>query len=244
MAEAGIFPSETEIEPWARQARGVIIEARGTFVPGWYVANPHEKADGVIVKQRGVPLVPTIEVGKIAPERRWPIGLDGELMDQMRFSESYKLMIEEFYKHGNNRYEGKIHLEPIPDVVDFVSWRIDTEDNTRLLPIHYDPYKTQGAVPEVLMDSEGENAIPRLEAIRNVDPGLLTARERQELAQVSPEPAPEPEPEPEPAPPAEGIYSACGKSFSGKRERHAHQLRCSECKTLRASVGADTSTAS
>jgi hypothetical protein len=134
---------------------------RGETIPGWYVRNPHTDPT-LVVKQDGVPLVPQITVGQVAPERRWAIGLDGNLMDQVKFREKVIQKNQEFYAiartEGRNAKPAqgyRFERDPIPNVVKFVQWRVDPEDETKLLGIHYDPHATDGAKPDHFVDKKG-----------------------------------------------------------------------------------------
>jgi hypothetical protein len=162
------FPQSEPHNAFSAGAAAVPVPERGTHIPAFYVRNPHHDPD-LVVKQAGIPLLGTdkeeFTIAQIAPERRWAVLADGNLMAQDQFHSLKQQTIYEFYEmmratgHPDAKYEGKITNEPIPDVSDFVSWRIDPNDNTKLLQIGYDENATDGARSEYFHDSKGEQII-------------------------------------------------------------------------------------
>jgi len=190
------FPEEQRIDTFGPAMMGQIVEERGQVIPAWYVRNPHRDPD-VVVKVRGVPLPDAqgrpFTIGQVAPECRWPVGLDGEVMDQVGFDELKRKSVLELYEilraqgHDGAQYKGKIQLEPVPDVHEFVSWGIDPEDSTRWRRIGYDPSATDGALPEVFHDKEGEEiAKKRLDVLCEAyaNPKAREAMKPHEIAEV------------------------------------------------------------
>jgi hypothetical protein len=169
------------------------VTERGETVPGWYARNPHTDLS-VVVKQDGVPLLPQFTVGQVAPERRWPIGPDGELLYQVQFRQKVIEKNEEFYAivraQGRNAKPAQDYdfkRDPVPRVECFVQWRVDEEDETKLLEIHYDPHKGRGAKPDHFVDSEGKKVegkkIEHLCAAY-ADPTLRAKLRPEEIAEV------------------------------------------------------------
>lgn len=169
------FPQEQSHNAFGAGVAAVPVPERGTHIPAFYVRNPHHDPD-LVVKQAGLPLLGVdrepFTIAQVAPERRWAVLTDGNLMDQQQFTVIKQQTIYEFYEmmrangHPDAKYEGKINNEPIPDVSDFVSWRIDPNDNTKLLMMGYDEDATNGARSEHFHDTKGDQIIgARLEIL-------------------------------------------------------------------------------
>ena len=56
----------------------------------------------------------------------------------------------------------KPEREPRPNVVKFVSMKVNPKDHRKLMNIHYDPEATAGARSEALHTAAGEKVLPAL----------------------------------------------------------------------------------
>ena len=161
------FPQDQSHNVFGPGAMAVPVPERGTHIPALYVRNPHLDPD-LVVRRGDLPLLGEGEkpkpftISQVAPERRWAVLSNGNVMDQAQFDAGYKQVVLEFYamlrERGNTgaRFEGNIALVPIPDVAEYVSWRVDPDDETKLLAIGYDPHATDGAVSDRFHDAKGE----------------------------------------------------------------------------------------
>ena len=160
------FPSTSQADPFSTASFPRDVPERGTFIPGAYMRNPHRNPGEVVVKQNGVPILGTdgkeFTVAQVAPERRWAIGYDGEIMHQYDFNNNKKEHIHEYFDmiRANGRpdakYLGNPDREPMPDVKDYCSWCVDPRDSKKVLQIGYDPDENLGKKPEKFWDSSGE----------------------------------------------------------------------------------------
>ncbi len=160
------FPQTQASDPFGAASFPKPVPERGTHIPGSYMRAPHQDPGSVVVKKGGEPLLGmggnTFTVAEIAPERRWAVGYDGEVMVQAAFKVAKQQGVLEFYQmlrdngHPNARYEGKLSNEPIPSAAEFVSWRVDPLDETKLLQIGYDPNPGDRPKQEKFYDSSGE----------------------------------------------------------------------------------------
>jgi hypothetical protein len=150
-------PFPTPVDPFAKQ-RVIIIKERDVHVPTWYV--PHEDPDTITVMEDGLPLIPTIKVGMIAPERRWAVRPSGNLLSQNEFKELYKRKYVEWFAVCESKplkVSGKPENIWIPHVTEYVKWKVDPRNakSPTLVPIH-EPEDTTGAKPKNFHDGEGE----------------------------------------------------------------------------------------
>jgi hypothetical protein len=194
MTAASAFPSP--IDPFGPVASAIYIDARGTHIPAFYVRNPHREPDKVIVKQNGIPLIgaggETFTVSWVAPERRWAIDPEGELLGQNEFNATFLQTVLEYYEvlrangHPNAAFKGDLNLHPQPAVQDYVSLCIDPEDESKLSHIGYDPHST-GEQPERFYDTDGEEiAGARIDHLcaAYADPKLRVTLTEVEVAEV------------------------------------------------------------
>lgn len=197
MAAASPFPNvASTLQPLAQ---AIYIAERFTHIPAFYVRTPHLDAMNTQVTQNGNPLLgldkKPFVVAQVAEERRWAIQADGEVLPQVEFAAMLEKVRMEYYAvlrtqgHPNAGYPE--HNDPardyIPAVARYVSWRVDPEDNTKLIQIGYDKHATAGAKPEAFVDNQGERlAESRMETLTRAyhDSNLrarLTAREKEEV---------------------------------------------------------------
>jgi len=191
------FPqTQQTVDPFSPGAAAILVKERGTIIPSWYVRNPHRDPN-LVVKRGGLPLLgmdkEPFTISQVAPERRWAVDEDGELMNQTDFDAAKKKTIFEFYEtlqangHPDARYVGNVDREPIPDVAYFVSWRIDPEDPTKLLEIGFDPNKKPGDVPKRYHTSDGDVIdASRMDVLCKSyhDPALRSKLTPEEIAEV------------------------------------------------------------
>jgi hypothetical protein len=159
------FPQPTQFDAFAPHVAAIPVPERGTHIPGEYVRNPHHDLN-ITVTSNGLPLLgmdkAPFVVGQVAPERRWAILADGELMDQETFKNKKQQNILEYYAmlqglgSKDAKYMNKIENEPIPAVAYYVSWCVDPQDPEKVLQIGFNPHATDGSVSPHFHDSEGK----------------------------------------------------------------------------------------
>ena len=151
MTEA--FPAPPD--PFARN-KAIIIEERGTHVPSGYIQ--HEDSQ-MLVKISGVPMIPPIRVGQIAPERRWAVKPDGNLLDQLTFENQFKANWTEWYRlSGVAPPKGsRPEYAYIPNVTKYVGFRVNPRNPhaKSLIPIH-EPVTKERQKPKFMYDTDGE----------------------------------------------------------------------------------------
>jgi len=164
------FPQGQAHNVFGPGAMAVPVPERGTHIPALYVRNPHLDPE-LVVRRGDLPILGAgadpqpFTISQVAPERRWAVLSNGNVMDQAQFDADYKQVVLEFFamlrERGNAgaRFEGKLDNVPIPDVAEYVSKRVDPDDETKLLAIGYDPHATDGAVSEHFHDAKGEQII-------------------------------------------------------------------------------------
>lgn len=170
------------------------IPERGVHVPSWYDPSIHPRAHEIVIKKKGIPLMPTTYVAQVAPERRWAIGGDGELLPQHVFTNQFRQWRIEAFKYSDDKPQKppmgwKPTAEPVPRVDRFVSMKVDPQNpkNPSLVPIHYDPKATAGTKPEYLYDAKGEGRRKRMDVLIETygeEPQRLTQPEREEVENV------------------------------------------------------------
>ena len=159
------FPQPTPFDAFAPHVAAIPVPERGTHIPGEYVRNPHHDLN-ITVTSNGLPLLgmdkAPFVVGQIAPERRWAVLEDGELMDQETFKSKKQQNVLEFYAmlqglgSKDAKYMNKIENEPIPAVAYYVSWCVDPQDKEKVLEIGFNPHATDGARSPQFHDTEGK----------------------------------------------------------------------------------------
>jgi len=159
------FPTPEQPDAFSPAAVAIPIEDRGVHIPAFYVRNPHRNPK-LVVTQDGLPLLgmdkKPFTIAQVAPERRWAVLEDGNVMNQTDFDAAKKKGVFEYYEmlraRGNPdaKYSGKIDCEPIPAAAEYVAWRVDPEDATKLLQIGFDPNATDGARAKQFHTREGE----------------------------------------------------------------------------------------
>ena len=127
--ESGAFPTDTD---FFDQAQVIRIPELQTIVPSWY--KRHTAPSKTIVKQGGKPVAPGFLVAEVAPELRWAIGEDGEVLGQLEFRQAHEVWYTAQYQAAGQPSDDP-NLRPIPRVERFVARRVDPSDPTRLQPI-------------------------------------------------------------------------------------------------------------
>lgn len=149
-----------------RRSDAITIPERSTHVPTWYI--PHDAPEEIVVKSGGLPLRPVeasagwepFTVADVAPELRWAIGADGEILPQHEFEVLYRRKLEEFYRVVEGRgYPGNITREHVPTVARYVSYTVDRRNPAKYAAIGYDPHPKNTAAASVLFDTDGENPV-------------------------------------------------------------------------------------
>ncbi len=171
------FPQDQSHNAFGPGASAVPVPERGTHIPALYVRNPHLDPD-LVVRRDNLPLLGAGEeresftISQVAPERRWAVLPNGNVMEQAQFDADYKQKVLEFYamlrENGNQgaRFEGNIASVPIPDAAEYVKMRVDPDDETKLIEIGYDPNATDGAVSKHFHDTKGDQIMAsRLEIL-------------------------------------------------------------------------------
>ena len=148
----------------------IYIKERETHIPSWYV--PHNDPESITVKQRGVPLESTgrtFTVSEVAPERRWAIGPDGEVLAQNMFERQIVLWYEEFFSKvkGKTPPDG-VHKKVQPRVERFVKLTVDPQNpSAPLIAIGYRDaeHAARGSVSDKLWDAQGEEGVDRMKTL-------------------------------------------------------------------------------
>ncbi len=162
---ASPFESVAATDAFEEATPALNIPHRGVFVPGWYMAIRDQFSDDTVVLQNGVPILGTdskpFTIGQVAPERRWPITVSGELMHPLAYQEKgrshihlyHKMLKEEGNEHAS--FKGRDINLAFPSIETYVAQGIDPTDNAKLRAIGYDPNRTAGSTPESLFTQEG-----------------------------------------------------------------------------------------
>jgi hypothetical protein len=203
------------------------VPQRQTIVPSWY--QRHQDPQNTVVKQNGEPVPPGFKVAQVAPELRWAIGEDGELMPQLEFERSHEQWYNEQYRFVGQPVDDP-NLRSIPLVERFVARTVDPYDDTRLQPIQ----------------AEKVEKAPPVQPVYNANGELVEeAGEVEKPAGASVKPAANPVPPPEPvetAPPEpepKGFVTPCGRPLSAERYMQQHmKSNCGneECEALAQSL--------
>jgi len=173
-------------------APALVFHERKTHVPTWcpWQTKSPEEMRAVTVKANGVPLRPGFSVDRVAPDRRWAIQDDGEVLPQNLFERDHLRKYREWFRVAYNppaRIPGKETCEPVPNVLEYVSFEVDPTDSSRLRQIGYDPHANRGRRPTHLVDKNGENPRPYDEVILEQydrDPSKLKESERKYAASL------------------------------------------------------------
>jgi hypothetical protein len=180
-----------------------LLTPRRQHIPTFYRGHPDLSA--VIEGEDGRPLLAPLDgrpvtVGEVPVERRWAIGSYDR--SSRTWNPGVRLLPEQDYTHLHQRwildyydlvrektgidavkFEGRIEVEAVPAILDFVLEEVDPDDETKTRTMHY-RNATQGSKPAVLYDSHGEKPRPRdevlLETYRQA-PERLTEKERREV---------------------------------------------------------------
>lgn len=136
-------PVQSNVPSDIRQdAQPYYIQERDAIIPRFYQASLHEGKYDAKVTYDGMPIViggETLTIGLVPPERRWAIGEveDGwaKCIDQRTFDELCLLWKQQevSFKSQGKEVLDFPHLEPRPNVRDFVSWKVHKTDPTRLI---------------------------------------------------------------------------------------------------------------
>jgi hypothetical protein len=147
--ESGAFPPETD---FFEQSSVVRIPERQTIVPAWY--KRHTDPRGTIVTQNGKHIPPGFTVAEVAPELRWAIGEDGEVMEQLVFRQAHEKWYTAQYQAAGQTPDDP-NLRSIPTVERFVARCVDPANPHRLQPILREPTQPAPAL-QPIHNAEGE----------------------------------------------------------------------------------------
>jgi hypothetical protein len=202
------FPSQSVQGIGFRPRLEDLMTPRGVHVPSWYDPKTHydpnpEAEDGgltpdkIVVTQGGIPLLgvdkKSFTVAEVPIERRWAIGRDGEVFEKAKYREGCHRIVNDLYElrrvtQPHVKYEGDVQKEPSYSIKDYVSMMVDPEDDEKLIPMHYDPHKTRGAVPEQLASTSGDKVTykPRLDSLLEAyaNPATRERMRPDEIAEV------------------------------------------------------------
>jgi len=192
------FPGEESLQDLAHPKHGIFVvledeHVRG-MVPSFY--NDHPNKD-IVVKHKGEPILSCgkpFTVGQVPIERRWAIGYDGEVVDELNFRKLHIQWYEEYFRE-------LVRLQPdlkgkmvggqpdydIPDPVRFVAVQVDPTNPKKFVPVNYAPHETAGARPDSFYSRDGEKLDKeRLEILTAsyADPKLRAKMKPYEIAEV------------------------------------------------------------
>lgn len=168
--------------------RVTVIPERHVHIPSfcpWQGSSEPEMAQ-VTVRLKGLPLPPGFTVAEVAPERRWAVRTDGELMDTMEFHQRYLQKWQEWFARAYSepqKLPGKPENESVPNPVEYVTTRVDPRDERLLERIAGPPAPPTPKANRMLVDRFGENPRPYREVICEQyerDPSLLKPSERED----------------------------------------------------------------
>ena len=146
------------------------VPRNGGHIPSFY--KHHADPASTVVKQSGVPLSSMaalqFTVAEVAPERRWAIAENGEVLPQHIFQDRLVNVREEYFQEVVHiKPPGDLAKEAIPQVTKYVSMTVDPVDKTKLVPIGFDPNRKPNADGErTLWDSKGEEYVTGDDAMR------------------------------------------------------------------------------
>lgn len=169
------FPLSTTEQKMQILGRNFYVEERGDYIPDWY--KPHQSPETTLVTENGKPVGAGFTVADMPIEHRWAVQEDGELLPGDQFHKLYLQWREGWFLYASpeaRRGEGGIpdnwkrENEHVPSVRAFVQLQVDPRDESKLIPMGYDPQATAGTVPTRIWDSkeerflEGEERMQRL----------------------------------------------------------------------------------
>jgi hypothetical protein len=185
-----------------------LMTPRGIHIPSWYDVKSHydpdpdaedggRTPDKIWVKQGGISLLGVdkkpFTVAEVPMERRWAIRADGEVMEKSAYREGLQRLAHDLYElrkmtNPSVKYEGVLTREPSYPIKDYVSMMVDPDDESKLIPMHYDPNKTRGAVPKQLASTDGDKITfkPRLDSLLEAyaNPATREKMTPQEIEEV------------------------------------------------------------
>lgn len=169
-------------------SRVTVIQERRVHIPSFcpWEDRPEAEMAKVTVRVKGVPLPPGFTVAEVAPERRWAIRTDGELMDAMEFHQRYLQKWTEWFAKAYSepqKLPGKPENEAVPNPVEYVSHRVDPRDERLLERIAGPPAKATPKADRMMVDRFGENPRSYREVVCEQyenDPSLLKHSERED----------------------------------------------------------------
>ena len=160
---------------------------RDVFVPSW---TPGFTDLSCEVTKNGKPLGFRIE--EVAEERRWAIQPSGECMGQLEFEAALQRWYRENYEirallAGKPRPVPDVMFDAVPRVEDFVAYKVDPRDPTKLLDIRFDPEKTTAPKPQptdLLYTADGESAKTRAAVMREQEERRLDSDRAAKMAEL------------------------------------------------------------
>lgn len=119
------------------------IPDRYNIVPSWY--ERHRDPQHTTVTKDGTPIPPGFTVSQVAPEFRWAIQEDGEVLGQLEFQEAHARWYNAQYQFAGQAPDDA-NLRSVPRVERFVTRQVDPHDPSRLIPIVARP---EGPAPQI-----------------------------------------------------------------------------------------------
>lgn len=144
----------------------IAIPQRDAHIPSWYVQ--HQNPEKITVTQDGLPVLSppgaanrrSFTVAEVAPELRWAIQQNGEVLPQHIFDNQMQQVYEEYStKVLGDAFVGNVGREKRRNVCAYVSRCVSQDDPRKLRPIGYDPMANRGRKPTVLWSADGETMI-------------------------------------------------------------------------------------
>jgi hypothetical protein len=227
-ADPNIFASEDPFDV----AQPVLFAARQTHAPAWY--QKHADPGQTMVTQGGVPVMPGFFVSEVAPERRWAIQENGEVLGELEFQRSHEKWYIETYSL-KNQPAPEPALRSVPTCAKFVAVRVNPWDSARTEAIVRNPDDSGSRRTLVQYDADGMNPQP---AVTETATGFELAGKPEELAAavaaaragITEE---DPNLEPEPKLPAM-VTARCGAQVEKSKHGPHVRFHCVECQRLRA----------
>jgi len=133
--ESGVFPLEEDSFDTLMQT-AIPIPDRMTIVPSWYMK--HKEPTKTVVTQGGKRIEPGFVVAQVAPELRWAIQGNGEVLGQLEFERAHERWYIAQYQFAGQPPDDP-NLRSIPSAEKFVSRCVDPNDSSRLQPITVQP---------------------------------------------------------------------------------------------------------
>jgi hypothetical protein len=171
----------------------VVIHERGVHIPSFYERHPNPSE--ITVRENGLPILSLgkpFTVADVAPERRWAIGLEGEVMPQHVFTSNLERVRYEYYQRAFDAPQkppGDLSKYHVPAVKQYVSMTVDPITPSRLKPIHYDAAAKAPSDAQALYDANEDRLImgsERLAILRAAynDPATRDKLRPEEVALV------------------------------------------------------------